>query len=186
MTTESTGAVQQPPSLGTFLDAGCDLAETGVWLDGLARLVLIELPLMPPRARVDQAERSRCIAKSMLASGDPDIGLWWGRMLLEYWGAEVYVDPSLAEKLRAALPAEVATAYEALVDLHRRPYPLEVRKPYGWWSCSNCGATFDEDEAEAVVIQGREDHFDLPEDITYCLDCVERLAAVALAARRPQ
>ncbi len=179
-------ALQHPPSLHAFLDAGCDLVETGVWIDSLAHLVFLELPFMPATARRDHAERSRDIANALLAQDGPDLGLWWGWVLFEHWAAEVYSDPLLAQRLQEALPADMASRYRILVDRYRRPYPLQIQTPDSWWSCANCGAAFDEGEAEALVIEGREDHSELAENITYCLECVDQLAAAALSARRPR
>ncbi len=69
-----TPGAKRPPSLHAFLDAGCDLVETGVWIDSLAHLVFLELPFMPAAARREHAERSRDIADSLLAQDSPISG----------------------------------------------------------------------------------------------------------------
>jgi hypothetical protein len=174
---DSSGALQRPPSLQVFLDVGCDLVESEVWIEGLAELVFLQLPFMPLGERRRQAQESRRFADVMLAAGPgPDPALWWGEVLLEQWSAEVYDDADLARRVQEALPTEVVARHRRLADLYRRPYPLGVRLPDTWWSCASCGAAFDEGQEEALVITGREDHSELRDELTYCFGCIELLA----------
>jgi uncharacterized protein with PIN domain len=108
--------------------------------------------------------------------------LWWGEVLLEQWSAEVYDDADLARRVREALPTEVGARHRRLADLYRRPYPLEVRLPESWWSCSNCGAAFDKGQKQALVIAGREDHSELRDELTYCFRCIGLLTDIAREA----
>ncbi len=56
---DSSGAPQRPPSLREVLDAGGDLAPVGGWLERLAELVYIDLPMTPPSKRGPWAADAR-------------------------------------------------------------------------------------------------------------------------------
>lgn len=166
-----------PPSLRAFLDAGGDPATVEeVWLDGLAGVAFREVRLLPAQARATKAADYRLAAeRSTVRSTRTDF----------LWQAEVYDDPTLAEPLAAALPAELVAEHEADWDKWRRPHPLEVRTPETWWTCQCCGASFDEGEAVAVVIGERPGHSDgvLDYPIRYCADCVALVAEILGHAR---
>lgn len=186
--------VPRPPSLREVLDAGCDLTETGVWLEGLAEDLYQHLPFLPPKERAKKAAFWRASFEDLAANGEKSkylpmwadgsrgvkrgAGTFQQYVWLELWRAEVYEDEDLAERLRRALPAEVTAQERAQVDLYRRPHPLQVRMPEQWWNCDNCGASFDDGEQEAVVVTYREGHSNLPYDITYCFDCIGLVAEV--------
>jgi rubredoxin len=81
--------------------------------------------------------------------------------------------PDLVEQLVAALPGDIVEAFASLTDMIRRPYPLVVRAPEAWWSCSNCGATFDQEAQEqALTVNAR------PEFTTVASTFVEPSAGI--------
>ncbi len=184
---DRSDALYRPPSLRAFLDAGCDLGASEIWMESLAELVFLQLPFIPVGERRHRARRRRNCADLLLAgeSTGRDPAIWWAQILFEQWSAELYEDPILAERLREALPAHLADRHRALSDLYRRPHPLEVRLPDSWWNCQNCGAVFDEGEQEAVTVTGREGHSELEYDITYCAACIGMVAEVSQEAGEP-
>jgi hypothetical protein len=164
--------IRCPPTLEAFLAAGCDLTATGVWLEELAEVVLLRIPLEPPGQRKQRAEWARCMAASLLSP--PHAVEEWRQLLLAQWSAEVYENPALAEPLLAALPTEVVDETKREVEHHRRPHPLELRLPEEWWRCANCGATYDEGDQEALIVTAYGD-----DEITYCFQCIITAAEVA-------
>lgn len=191
-------AVHRPPSLRAVLDAGCDLVATGVWLTGLAEVLYTELPGMPPKVRARRAANWRASVEDLIANGEKShhLPLWADGtrsvrrgtfqqyVMWELWLAEIHEDEGLAERLRGALPDEVAGEHRALLDCYRRPNPLEVKIPEGeWWHCGNCGASFEEGEQEAVVVTGREGWSEMDE-LRFCFDCIALVAEVVRQANR--
>jgi hypothetical protein len=98
------------------------------------------------------------------------------RFLAEY--LEAWPDPELDELIHAALPEPLALHLEA----QTRPHQIHLGEPEcdGYWSCDNCGATFNAGEADAMLITDRVGHSRLPADIVICRDCV-LIAAAALS-----
>lgn len=164
-------AVPRPPSLRAFLDAGGDPATVEeVWLDGLAGVAFREVRLLPAQERAARAAELRFAAERSSVKGTRTDLLWQ---------AELLEDPTLAEPLAAALPAELVAEHETDWDRWRRPHPLEVRTPETWWSCQSCGASFEEGQAEAVVIGQREGHSDwLDYPLTFCGPCIALVASI--------
>ncbi len=175
--------LRRPPPLAAFLEAGCSLVDTGVWLEGLAEVAFREVPLTPPMERARLAESRRRDAEELLELDEVALArqpTWKLQryLTLELWSAELYENPGLAEQLRPALPPEVVRERQENFDYWRRPHPLEIRVPDLWWACQNCGATFDEGETEAVIVGDREGHSDLDYEIAYCRACIAIVAAV--------
>ncbi len=177
---DSSGASQRPPSLKAFLDAGGDLlAAEVVWEERLAEVVYFDLPSIPPGERAKRAADAR--AKALADARRPcrrgrrgrqDRQLQQQRTLFWHWAADLYEAPELAERVAAALPAEIVDAYEALTDQFRRQHPLVLRMPEEWWNCHNCGRGFDEGQEQAITVTGHEAFSDLQENITYCTSCM--------------
>jgi hypothetical protein len=173
-------------SLRTFLDAGCDLTADDVWVERLAEVVYLDLPVTPPREPAKRAAAARVRAMDLSCPRGGRGGRRRRRHLEEqrrerrrywHWVADLYEAPELAERVVAALPADVIAIFEGIQDLVRRPHPLSVGIPETWWSCNSCGAAFDAGEASAVTITGREGFSDL-EAIDYCADCIILAAEV--------
>jgi hypothetical protein len=168
----------RPLSLRTVLDAGCDLAASGVWLEDLAEDLYILLPTLPPAERRRRAEAYAGEVEDLLARGEKSRGpkrrTFQQCVTLAQWRAEIFEDRDLAERLRTALPSEVADRYRSVAECWRRLHPLAVRVPEMWWHCNNCGAAFDQGEREALVVTDRS----LDYEIRYCADCVALVAAV--------
>ncbi len=181
---DSSGALQRPPSLKAFLDAGGDLAAPDIWEERLAEVVYLGLPLLPPTERAKRGAEAR--AKALDATSRRcgrrrrERQLQRERILYWHWVADLYEAPELAERLAAAFSPDIVSDFEAIREALSHPHPLVLRTPKGWWSCHNCGGVFDEDAQEqAVVVTGHETFSDLLEDITYCTTCVSALVAEA-------
>lgn len=179
---------ERPPSLREVLDAGCDLAATGVWLDGLAEDIYNNLPFYPPQERARRASNHRAIAEDLILLGEESrfavttsagpIGTDREFITLELWRAEIFEDQRLADRLKDVLPPDVTVEYRAEADCWRRPHPIEIKVPEQWWHCNNCGSAFDQGEQEAVIVTGRKGVSELDYDIEYCLDCIRMVALV--------
>jgi hypothetical protein len=159
---DSSGAPQRPPSLREVLDAGNDLTPVGGWLERIAELVYIDLPLTPPSKRAPWAADARtkaldlaCRRRGRRRREGQERALYW------HWAADLFEAPELAGRVIAALPADVAADFDAVAEELRRPYPLVVRTPETWWRCNNCGDG------------------ELRDELTYCFGCVGLLANVA-------
>ncbi|MBW3546999.1 MAG: hypothetical protein KY452_02535 [Actinobacteria bacterium] len=174
--------VSRPPSLRGVLDADCDLAQIG-GVDALAEELYLELPFMPPKARQRVARAARFVAEDLIAKGAkseyaparafvPGCPNFLAYLSFTLWRAEMLEDETLAQRLREALPPEIAEDQRAAVERSRRPHPLEVKVPTTWWNCANCGAGFDEGEQAAVVVTASEGWSHLDYEITYCFDCI--------------
>ncbi|HSH62003.1 MAG TPA: hypothetical protein VK988_20605 [Acidimicrobiales bacterium] len=177
-----------PPSLHQALDLGLGLEAAGDWVERLAELVYFILPSTPPLERLEEAVRARARAQGTIP---PPKALRGGRRRRErqeraiywQWAADLYEMPELAERVKEALPSEMVADFEAIADLHRRPYRLNVRTLPSWWRCHNCGAAFDEGEEEALVVLADASN-DLSEDITYCRGCISSLISPGASDRR--
>ena len=178
-------SLNHPPSLRAFLAAGCDLTAADVWLEGLVNVLYDDVLLLPPRERARQAEVARTAVEVYFEhAGDELDSKWWRAAQLALSTAEVLEDPELAERARAALPAELRAEGERLHDLRRRPHPIVITDPAAsfdasHWTCENCGQSHDKGEAEGFVVTAREGWSKLDYEITYCAACI-RLAADAL------
>jgi hypothetical protein len=180
---DSSGALQRPPSLRAFLDAGCDLTEEGIWVERLAEVVYLDLPVTPPRAKRAAAARARAMDLSCPRGGRG--GRRRRRHLEEqrrersrywHWVADLYEAPELAQRVVEALPFDVVDTYEGIQDFIRRPHPISVRIPQTWWSCNSCGAAFDAGEETAVTVTHQEGFSDLEAPIDYCAECITMAA----------
>jgi hypothetical protein len=174
-------------SLRAFLDAGSDLTADGIWVERLAEVVYLDLPVTPPRERAKRAAAARARAMDLSCPRGGRGGRRRRRHQEEqrrersrywHWVADLYEAPDLAERVVEALPEDVIDTYDGVQDCVRRPYPLSVRVPETWWSCNSCGAAFDEGEASAVTITGREDFSELESPIDYCFECITLTAEV--------
>jgi hypothetical protein len=183
---DSSGALQRPQSLRAFLDAGSDLTADGIWVERLAEVVHLDLPVTPPRERAKRAAAARARAMDLTCPRGGRGGRRRRRHLEEqrrersrywHWVADLYEAPELAERVVEALPADVIATYEGIQDLVRRPHPLSVGVPEAWWSCNSCGTAFDAGEESAVTITGREGFSDL-DPIDYCAECIILAAEV--------
>ncbi len=174
----TTSELQRPPSLREVLDAGLGLELfVGDWVERLAELVYFTLPSTPPLERAEEAARARAqgtIPPPKALRGRRRRRERQERAIYWQWAADLYETPELAERVKKALPSEMVTDFEAIADLHRRPYRLDVRTLPSWWRCHNCGAAFDEGEEEALVVLADSSN-DLSEDITYCFDCIRSM-----------
>jgi hypothetical protein len=175
---DSSGALQRPPSLRTVLETGSGVSAAGDWLERLAEVTYLELPVTPPGERVQRAADARRRAESVACrrrrcrrhQEHQERTLYW------HWVADLYEDPDLAKQLVAALPGDIVETLASLTDMMRRPYPLVVRAPEAWWSCSNCGVNFDQEAQEqALTVTVRPEFTSLEEPITYCRRCVSTL-----------
>ncbi len=177
----------RPPSLGEVLEAGAELALSELWLDRLLHQLWLELPFLPPVERARRARLYRAEVEDLIAHGERSqyvpawgdgsegfigTGTFEQYVMLEHWTAEIYEEPGLAARLREALPTHLIASYQSKFDQYRRPHPIDVRVPEGWWQCQSCGASFDEGEQEAVLVTAQEGHSDLDYEITYCGGCV--------------
>ncbi len=184
----TTTAFQRPPSLREALDADLGLELAGDWIERLAELVYFTLPSTPPLERVEEAARARARAQGTIPPPKALRGRRRRRERQEraiywQWAADLYETPELAERVKKALPSEMVTDFEAIADLHRRPYRLDVRTLPSWWRCHNCGTAFDEGEEEALVVLADASN-DLSEDITYCRGCIASLVSPGASDRR--
>lgn len=133
--------------------------------------------------RADRAAVARYEADTLGDGGDPRPGrhLTSGqlvevaqatRFLADY--LEGQSDPELDEMIQAALPAPLAVHLEGQTLPHR----MQVGAPSGgYWSCDNCGATFETHEAKALLITDRPGYSSLHRDIVICGGCVAEAAA---------
>lgn len=174
--------MHEPQPLVDVLERG-DLTSSHVWLAGLADLVMLEFPLLPPLELAHRASIHRSSRESLLqmAVEYPDDERLEKLLTFDTWAADLFSDPELVERFCAALPAPMIEERRRAFDQHRRPHPIAVRMLDRWWQCDSCGATFDQDQAEAVVITAREGYSDLPYEITYCAICI----SMASEAVRP-
>ncbi len=175
---DSSGALQRPPSLREFLDSGPDLTTTDVWWERLAEVLYLELPFIPPSERARRADEARDRALRWCrgsARGRRARQERRERTLNWQWIADLYEEPELVEPVLKALPADIVDTFDDVAECIRQPYPLTVRAPETWWTCANCGASFEqEDQEQALIVAGREG-FTVAgegEDIRYCLRCV--------------
>jgi hypothetical protein len=184
---DSSGALQRPPFLRAFLDAGWDLTEEGIWVERLAEVVYLDLPVTPPRERAKRAAAARARAMDLSCPRGGRGGRRRRRHLEEqrrersrywHWVADLYEAPELAQRVVEALPEDVVDTFEGIQDFIRRPHPISVRIPQTWWSCNSCGAAFDAGEETAVTVTGREDFSDLNSPIDYCSACIIMAAEV--------
>ena len=84
-------------------------------------------------------------------------------------------DPELDRMIQAALPEPLALHLEAQTLPHR----MHVGVPAsGYWSCDNCGATFETSEAKALLITDRPGYSSLHRGIVFCGGCVTEAAAL--------
>ena len=152
---------QRPPSLRAALDSDSGLAEVGGWDERLGEVVVyLELPSIPPAERAKRAANAR--ARAVKAAGlrcgrsRSDRQLYRERIVYWHWLADLYEAPELGQRVVAALPADFVDDYEAVTELIRRPHPLVVGMPEGWWSCHNCGRGFDQGQEQAVMVTGHQ------------------------------
>lgn len=183
-----TGALEPFPSLHQALDRGLGLEAAGIWVERLAEQVYFELPSIPPLERLQEASRARAQAQGTIPPPKALRGRRRRRERQERavywrWAADLYETPELAERVKQALPSEMATDFEAIADLYRRPYRLDVRTLDDWWRCHNCGAAFDAGKDEALVVLADASN-DLSEDITYCRGCIASLVPPGTSDRR--
>lgn len=140
---------------------------------------------MSPDQRADRAVVARYEFDTLADGGDPhpDRHLTPGQraeaiqaagFLADYLEAEP--DPELDRMIHAALPEPLALHLEAQTLPHRMHVGVP---PGGYWSCDNCGATFETSEAEALLITDRPGSSRLHRDIVFCVECV-MVAATAL------
>ena len=95
--------------------------------------------------------------------------------LADYLEAEP--DQELDRLIQAALPAPLARHLESQTVPHR----MHVGVPEGpFWSCDNCGATYDSLEKNALLVSDRPGYSSLHRDIVFCAACVT-VAAVELS-----
>lgn len=174
--------MHEPQPLVDVLARG-DLTSTRVWLEGLADLVLLEIPLLPPLELAKRASVHRSSRDWLpeLAAEYPDDERLEKLLTFDAWAADLCSDPELVGRFCAALPAPMVEERRRAFDQHRRPHPIAVRMLDRWWQCDSCGATFDEDQAEAAIVTAREGYSDLPYEITYCATCT----SMASEAIRP-
>ena len=184
-------------SLRQTLEAGEDISTLNLWFVGFAEELYTRLPFTPPKQRQHIAAEARAMVDDLAEYGeksrflpvweDGSRGIKNGGTFMDYirqelWRAEIYEDPELAERLKEALPDDIRAKFEYEADAWRRSHPIEIKVPDVWWHCNNCGATFDEGEAEAVVITDRESdhpgHSSLDYHIEYCFDCIRMVAEV--------
>lgn len=177
-----------PGSLRAFLDAGGD--PTTLYQFHMLRDYAVDSLTWAPDSRAGFAQMMRHDAAAIRRGqrvGVPKADGGFAAFGLADahsmdWHAELFEDPSLAQRLIDSFPElERAKAYSDL-DHVRRPHPLDVETPVEGtqWSCNNCGEAHDVgDGVRAVIIGWREDWSNLPYRLTYCAACIG-LAAQAL------
>lgn len=138
--------------------------------------------------RADRAVVARYEFETLADGGDPqpDRHLTSGQrtevtqaagFLADYLEADP--DPELDRLIQAALPVPLARHLEAQTSPHR----MHVGVPGGaFWSCDNCGATFETSETNALLVSDRPGYSSLHRDIVFCADCITA-AATELAVR---
>jgi hypothetical protein len=129
-------------SLQTFLDAGCDLTEDGIWVERLAEVVYLDLPVTPPRERAKRAAAARARAMDLSCPRGGRGGRRRRRHLEEqrqersrywHWVADLYEAPELAQRVVEALPVDVVDTFEGIRTSSAGPIrsPSESRKRGG-------------------------------------------------------
>jgi len=177
-----------PPTLRSFLEAGCDLAELlgPERLEHLAEEAVEAPRLFSPEQLVANVGMWRAVLDEWLINGtgealhahagDPQLdvtGLAWRIELLE--------DPGLAELVEAALPPELVKQALARVDADRRPFVLNVERD-ATFACCVCGETYE--RTRMVRLAPRSPHCpdvaELP-PLTICADCIQEAAVASRA-----
>lgn len=141
---------------------------------------------LTPDGRADRAVVARYEYETLTDGGDPqpDRHLTADQrtevtqaagFLADYLEAEP--DQELDRLIQAALPAPLARHLESQTVPHR----MHVGVPEGpFWSCDNCGATYDSLEKNALLVSDRPGYSSLHRDIVFCAACVT-VAAVELS-----
>lgn len=140
--------------------------------------------------RADQAVVARYEFETLADGGDPrpdrhltpdqraEVAQAAG-FLADYLDADP--DPELDRRIQEALPAPLALHLEAQTLPHR----MHVGVPDGgYWSCDNCGATFDTNETKALLITDRPGYSSLHRDIAFCAECVAAVSTEMAATPR--
>lgn len=176
--------LSRPTSLREFLTGGSELGEADIFIEGLAELLFVDLFTLPAELLAERATADRHSVEQLLGDTDATWAEPHQRSLerfirLALWSCEAVADPELADLARCAMPPAVVDDYRRLLDLTKRPHPLELAVPQTWWRCANCGTVFDPGECQAVAIGYRPGFSELDYEIRYCTACVARASAGA-------
>lgn len=190
------GRAERPQSVREFLEGGGQLGDAELFLGAFAQLVLVDLFTLPADLVAERVAEDRRSAEQLLADPAPT-SAWIAERNASYgsgsadthrshlerfirlalWSDEAVADPEVAELARCAMPPDVVEEHRRLLELTRRPHPLELGVPATWWACANCGAVFDQGACEAVLIGSRPGFSELDYPIYYCTGCVAVVAA---------
>lgn len=179
-----------PRSLRDIVAAGdnpLDHEEIDHLIDDLRRAVR-----MPVSGREQEAANMRATFEQF--ERDRSTGVRWvdGRtfnedddparfaMVLQHflWAAELYEDPTLADRVIELLPPAERLAVGVSVDQARSPHPLGVESLERWGSCDGCGA--DIEPGKPVLCVGSQPDYSEDEDIealVWCAACLRAAAA---------
>lgn len=174
----------RPIPLREYLDAGGDFHHNDrVWW--LAELAICDLRLEPSEWLQRRVHGLRSRVEMYLDSPDllrAVVGSAQDMLNVEVWCADLIDDPSLADRVIAALPEAEVERHRELFDKMRRSHPLVVGEHQagpGGWRCANCGAAYLKGERAAIWVTDREGWSELEDHIPYCADCIEMALAVA-------
>lgn len=190
-----------PVPLGEFLDAGGDPhAVLGEALYDLIEAIA-ETPVTTRVRREERAELFRLMVEASVR-GEPlvfPLGEGTGKInprtdqtkvIALAWAADLYADPTLGERVRAALPEDQRAALDRECHRRRSPHPLGViTADEDYWLCWACGVAFGDGEPVMVIRhqvddEGRIDSEPEPYPRGWCYGCVSLVVETMRAARR--
>lgn len=168
------------PTLREFLDAGCDLAS----IDRKSLVVLVEGLFLSAGLTPEMAAFDREMAQMVLdgkapppriieAHGESYCRRTHAMMLC--WAAECAEHPELAERLEAALPADLRADLARQQEESSHPHRLLVESAEECMRtvCSACGS-----DLQGLVVT-----VDNADAVSYCAECITLAAEAVRVAR---